>query len=203
MREEDPVADIGKLVKEAGALYLVDCVTSMGGIEVEMDKWRIDALYSGTQKCLSCPPEPMKLQLQGQNQDILTADNIHVQNSITPCHPKIEEYQSHSEGSPSTCSVEEQITAKDHSTHVVQGCGRPTCPGIKVITSPNPPVPLMQPASSSFTGEGYAHNPLTTDDHHVKFPMGNPQQFLPDIGTRLCFLPHNRESFHNTFLYYS
>jgi len=52
----NPVAEIGKLVKDNGALYLVDCVTSMGGIEVEMDEWQIDALYSGTQKCLSCPP---------------------------------------------------------------------------------------------------------------------------------------------------
>jgi alanine-glyoxylate transaminase/serine-glyoxylate transaminase/serine-pyruvate transaminase len=52
----NPVSEIGKLVKDNGALYLVDCVTSMGGIEVEMDEWQIDALYSGTQKCLSCPP---------------------------------------------------------------------------------------------------------------------------------------------------
>ncbi len=52
----NPVAEIGKLVKDNGALYLADCVTSMGGIEVKMDEWQIDALYSGTQKCLSCPP---------------------------------------------------------------------------------------------------------------------------------------------------
>ena len=52
----NPVAEIGKLVKDNNALYLVDCVTSMGGIEVKMDEWQIDALYSGTQKCLSCPP---------------------------------------------------------------------------------------------------------------------------------------------------
>ena len=52
----NPVAEIGKMVAENGALYLVDCVTSMGGIDVKMDEWNIDALYSGTQKCLSCPP---------------------------------------------------------------------------------------------------------------------------------------------------
>ncbi|MBC8256097.1 MAG: alanine--glyoxylate aminotransferase family protein [Candidatus Marinimicrobia bacterium] len=52
----NPVAEIGKLVIDNGALYLVDCVTSMGGMEVKMDDWNIDALYSGTQKCLSCPP---------------------------------------------------------------------------------------------------------------------------------------------------
>ncbi|SVE49718.1 uncharacterized protein METZ01_LOCUS502572, partial [marine metagenome] len=52
----NPVKDIGELVKESGAIYLVDCVTSLGGMHLEMDHWYIDALYSGTQKCLSCPP---------------------------------------------------------------------------------------------------------------------------------------------------
>lgn len=52
----NPIASIGELVKENGALFLVDAVTSVGGMPVEMDNWGIDALYSGTQKCLSCPP---------------------------------------------------------------------------------------------------------------------------------------------------
>lgn len=53
---ENPVAEIGRMVRDSGALYLVDCVTSLGGIPVTMDAWGADALYSGTQKCLSCPP---------------------------------------------------------------------------------------------------------------------------------------------------
>jgi alanine-glyoxylate transaminase/serine-glyoxylate transaminase/serine-pyruvate transaminase len=52
----NPVAEIGGLLKGSEAIYLVDAVTSLGGIEVAMDKWHCDALYSGTQKCLSCPP---------------------------------------------------------------------------------------------------------------------------------------------------
>ncbi len=52
----NPIEEIGKLVKDNGALYLVDCVTSLAGIVLKMDKWNIDALYSGTQKCISCPP---------------------------------------------------------------------------------------------------------------------------------------------------
>lgn len=52
----NPVAEIGEMVNAAGALYLVDTVTSLGGIPVEIDKWHADAVYSGTQKCLSCPP---------------------------------------------------------------------------------------------------------------------------------------------------
>jgi alanine-glyoxylate transaminase / serine-glyoxylate transaminase / serine-pyruvate transaminase len=52
----NPVEEIGRLVRVSGALYLVDAVTSLGGIPVRCDEWGIDALYSGTQKCLSCPP---------------------------------------------------------------------------------------------------------------------------------------------------
>jgi alanine-glyoxylate transaminase/serine-glyoxylate transaminase/serine-pyruvate transaminase len=35
---------------------LLDTVTSLGGVPVEVDQWGFDAVYSGTQKCLSCPP---------------------------------------------------------------------------------------------------------------------------------------------------
>jgi len=52
----NPVEEIGKLLNGTETLYLVDAVTSMGGIEIRTDEWRIDALYSGSQKCLSCPP---------------------------------------------------------------------------------------------------------------------------------------------------
>ncbi len=53
---KNPVAEIGALLKGKDTLYLVDAVTSFGGIEIKMDDWGIDILYSGTQKCLSCPP---------------------------------------------------------------------------------------------------------------------------------------------------
>jgi len=51
-----PLEEITQLVHEAGALLLVDAVTSLGGCPVKVDEWKIDACYSGTQKCLSCPP---------------------------------------------------------------------------------------------------------------------------------------------------
>lgn len=51
-----PVEGIAKLCHEHGALIAVDCVTSLGGVPVEVDDWGLDAVYSGTQKCLSCPP---------------------------------------------------------------------------------------------------------------------------------------------------
>lgn len=51
-----PLGDIANIAREAGALFLVDMVTSLGGMEVSVDNMRIDAAYSGTQKCISCPP---------------------------------------------------------------------------------------------------------------------------------------------------
>jgi len=44
------------LASEHGALSIVDTVTSLGGIELLVDAWGADAVYSGTQKCLSCVP---------------------------------------------------------------------------------------------------------------------------------------------------
>ena len=42
-----------------GALTIVDAVTSLGGMPVHVDEWGIDAVYSGSQKCLSCTPGPV------------------------------------------------------------------------------------------------------------------------------------------------
>lgn len=53
---KNPVDEISKLVKKTNSLFLVDTVTSLGGIEVKVDEWGVDAIYSGSQKCLSCPP---------------------------------------------------------------------------------------------------------------------------------------------------
>jgi alanine-glyoxylate transaminase/serine-glyoxylate transaminase/serine-pyruvate transaminase len=51
-----PIEEIAAAVRDAGAMLILDTVTALGGIPVEIDKWQIDAVYSGTQKCLSCPP---------------------------------------------------------------------------------------------------------------------------------------------------
>jgi alanine-glyoxylate transaminase/serine-glyoxylate transaminase/serine-pyruvate transaminase len=52
----NPVAEIGALVRPTGSLFVVDGVTSLGGMPVEVDGWGVDAFYSCTQKGLSCPP---------------------------------------------------------------------------------------------------------------------------------------------------
>ena len=51
-----PVAELGRLCHEFGCLLVLDCVTSLGCVPVELDRWEVDAAYSCTQKGLGCPP---------------------------------------------------------------------------------------------------------------------------------------------------
>jgi alanine-glyoxylate transaminase/serine-glyoxylate transaminase/serine-pyruvate transaminase len=51
-----PIAELGKLCHEFDTLLLVDAVTSLGCVELRLDAWEIDAVYSCSQKGLSCPP---------------------------------------------------------------------------------------------------------------------------------------------------
>ena len=51
-----PLDDIAKMAHDAGMFVLVDAVTSLGGMEVPVDRLGLDMVYSGTQKCLGCPP---------------------------------------------------------------------------------------------------------------------------------------------------
>ncbi|MCF8042156.1 MAG: alanine--glyoxylate aminotransferase family protein [Desulfarculaceae bacterium] len=51
-----PIQEIGEYLKGKDTLFLVDTVTALGGVNLEVDAWGIDASYSGTQKCLAVPP---------------------------------------------------------------------------------------------------------------------------------------------------
>jgi alanine-glyoxylate transaminase/serine-glyoxylate transaminase/serine-pyruvate transaminase len=51
-----PLEEITQLVHAQGAVLIVDAVTSLGGLPVEVDHVGMDVCYSGSQKCLSCPP---------------------------------------------------------------------------------------------------------------------------------------------------
>ena len=53
---QSEVAALVKLAHEHDCLTIVDTVTSLGGTPVKVDEWGIDAIYSGSQKCLSCTP---------------------------------------------------------------------------------------------------------------------------------------------------
>ncbi|WHZ22764.1 MAG: serine--pyruvate aminotransferase/L-alanine:glyoxylate aminotransferase [Nitrospira sp.] len=73
-----PLSEIGPLCRTHDALFIVDAVTSLGGIPVEVDAWGIDACYSGTQKCLSCPPGLAPLTLSRRALDV-------IRHRRTPC----------------------------------------------------------------------------------------------------------------------
>lgn len=51
-----PLADIGALLADRDTLFVVDSVTGLGGVPLEVDDWHVDVAFSGTQKCLSVPP---------------------------------------------------------------------------------------------------------------------------------------------------
>ncbi len=68
---KQPLEEIAAMASEAGALLLVDMVTSLGGIEVGLDALGVDAAYSGTQKCLSCPPGLSPVSLSAKAMEAL------------------------------------------------------------------------------------------------------------------------------------
>ena len=51
-----PLAGVGELCRQYDCLLLVDTVTSLAGVPLLVDEWQIDIAYSGSQKCLNCPP---------------------------------------------------------------------------------------------------------------------------------------------------
>jgi alanine-glyoxylate transaminase/serine-glyoxylate transaminase/serine-pyruvate transaminase len=70
---QQPMDGLGKLCHAHGALLVADTVTSLGGVPVEVDGWEADAVYSGTQKCLSCPPGLSPLTLSPRALDAVKA----------------------------------------------------------------------------------------------------------------------------------
>lgn len=74
-----PVEEISRIVHDAGALLLLDTVTSLGGCPVRIDDWDVDAVYSGTQKCLSCPPGLSPVSLSRRAMEVVKARGNGVQ----------------------------------------------------------------------------------------------------------------------------
>ena len=74
-----PLEGLGALCHRHGALLVVDTVTSLGGVPVEVDAWEADAVYSGTQKCLSCPPGLAPLTLSDRALEAVKARKTKVQ----------------------------------------------------------------------------------------------------------------------------
>ena len=74
-----PLDEIAQLVHDNGALLLVDAVTSLGGAPVRVDELGIDACYSGTQKCLGCPPGLSPVTLSERAVDVVRKRKTKVQ----------------------------------------------------------------------------------------------------------------------------
>ena len=53
---EHPLAELAAELRDRDTLLLADCVTSFGGIELDVGAWGVDFAYSCTQKCLAAPP---------------------------------------------------------------------------------------------------------------------------------------------------
>ncbi len=68
------------LARKYGALSIVDCVTSLGGITVDVAAWDADAVYSGTQKCLSAPPGLSPIALSKRAQAAISGRKTKVRN---------------------------------------------------------------------------------------------------------------------------
>ncbi len=68
-----------KLAHDHDTLTLVDAVTSLAGCELKVDEWGIDAIYSGTQKCLSCTPGISPVSFSERAVDVITKRNSKVQ----------------------------------------------------------------------------------------------------------------------------
>lgn len=75
----DP-APLCALARKHGALTVVDCVTSLGGIAVDVAGWDADVVYSGTQKCLSAPPGLAPIALSKQAQAAISGRKEKVRN---------------------------------------------------------------------------------------------------------------------------
>lgn len=73
-----PLKPVGAMCRNHQALLIVDAVTSLGGVPVDVDRWGIDVCYSATQKCLSCPPGLAPLTLSPQALSVIKSRR-------TPC----------------------------------------------------------------------------------------------------------------------
>lgn len=74
-----PLEEISQIVHQYDALFVTDMVTSLGGCPTKIDKWGIDAAYSGTQKCLSVPPGLSPVTLGDRAIDVLNQRKTKVQ----------------------------------------------------------------------------------------------------------------------------
>jgi len=74
-----PLGDVAKIAHDAGLFMIVDAVTSLGGVEVPVDKFSLDVVYSGSQKCLGSPPGLAPLTANGRAMEAIRKRKVPVQ----------------------------------------------------------------------------------------------------------------------------
>lgn len=74
-----PIPEIAEIVRGHPALFVLDAVTSLAGMRVEVDTWGVDVCYSGTQKCLSVPPGLSPITLSDHAMEIVRKRTTPVQ----------------------------------------------------------------------------------------------------------------------------
>ena len=77
---------LAKMAKDAGMLSIVDCVTALAGIELEVDEWGLDIVYSGSQKCLAAPPGLAPFTLSEKALDRIKNRSTKVQSWFLDCN---------------------------------------------------------------------------------------------------------------------
>ena len=73
-----PLEDIGGVVADSDTLLLVDTVTGLAGVPLEVDEWHLDVVYSGTQKCLSVPPGLAPITFSAKAEAVISARQVPV-----------------------------------------------------------------------------------------------------------------------------
>jgi len=68
-----------EVARKYNCLTIVDAVTSLGGVELKVDDWGIDAVYSGSQKCLSCVPGLSPISFSEQAAEVIKNKDAAVQ----------------------------------------------------------------------------------------------------------------------------
>jgi aspartate aminotransferase-like enzyme len=70
---KNPIEEIGNIVKDYDALYVVDTVSSLGGDYVDVDKFNIDICVTGSQKCIAAPPGMAAISVSEKAWDVINA----------------------------------------------------------------------------------------------------------------------------------
>ena len=89
-----------KMARDAGILTIVDAVTSLGGIAIEVDGWGIDAIYSGSQKCLSCTPGLSPVSFSERATEVIKGRNRKVQSWFMDLNLVMSYWQGSGGGAP-------------------------------------------------------------------------------------------------------